>query len=96
MNDLIKFVDAWEKTGKIEDILSQNLVLPPSGEVQAYLSTLSQTDHDRIRKSLNEAMTALTSHTSQMEEDAQVLKEQIDQNIQASNACLVYTKTPQK
>ena len=95
MNDLIKFVDAWEKTGNIEDILSKNLVLPPSAEVQAYLSSLSKAEHERIRKSLNEAVAALTSHTSKMEDEAIKLKDQIDQNIQASNACMVYNKTPQ-
>ena len=84
----------WEKTGNIDDLLAHNLVLPPSAEIQAYLSTLSQAEHDRIRKALNEAMTALASHTSRMEVEALALKEQIDQNIQASNACLVYSKTP--
>ena len=96
MNDLIKFADVWEKTGNIEDLLAQNLVLPPSEDVQAFLSTLSQAEHDRIRKSLTDAITALSTHTSRMEVEAQALKDQIDQNIQASNACLVYTRTPQK
>lgn len=96
MKDLNKFVDAWEKTGSIEEIISQNLVLPPSEDVQAYLSSLPQDEHDRIRKSLNEALTALGAYTSQMEEEALSLKAQIDQNIQTSNACLAYNKKPSR
>lgn len=96
MNDLNKFVDVWEKTGSIEEIISQHLVLPPSEEVQIYLSSLPQAEHDRIRKSLNEAMAALSSHTIEMEKEALNLKSQIDQNIQASNACLIYNKVPRK
>ncbi len=96
MDTLIKFVDAWEKTGNIEEILSQNIVLPPSDNVQAYLSTLSQAEQTRIRKALSEATVALTSHSSRMEEEAGLLKSQIDQNIQSSNACLAYNKIPKK
>ncbi len=96
MDSLIKFVTMWEKTGNIEEILSENIALPPSDQVQAYLSTLSQAEQTRIRKALNDATVALTSHSSRMEEEANMLKSQIDQNVQSSNACLAYNKIPKK
>ena len=96
MDDLNKFVEVWEKTGNIEEVISQNLVLPAPHDVQVYLSGLAESEHQRIRKSLDAALSALASHTSRMEDEAVSLRAQIEQNIQASNACIVYNNVPRK
>ena len=95
MSSLNKFVEVWDKTGKIEDVLSLNLILPTPSEVQAHLSSLPVSDQTKIKESLESAMAALSSYTMKMEEDAASLKAQIEQSIQASTACIAYATTPQ-
>ncbi len=96
MKNLNDFVEAWDKSGNIEDILSSGLSLPSAEDAQAYLASLPKDAQEKVRNSLTAAMTALSSRTGMLELEAESLKRQISQNRQSSNACLVYNNTPGK
>ena len=96
MKDLDKFMAMWEETKDIEKVISQDFALPGPEDIQAYLSSLPEDKQEDIRNSLSSALKALSAHTSKMEVDAGKLKEQIEQSVQASNACLVYNKVPRE
>ena len=96
MDTLYKFVEAWEKNGKVEAIFDANIPLPPAEEVQSYLSTLPEEERARIQYLLAQALSAFSDYADKLETEAGTLKTQIDQNVQASNACLTYNKVPKK
>lgn len=96
MKDLDKFVALWEETKDIEKLISTDFSLPGLEDIQTYLSSLPEDKHKAIRNSLDNALQALSAYTSKMEQEAGKLKEQIEQSVQASNACLVYNKAPRE
>lgn len=94
MDTLHKFVEVWEKNGKVEAIFDAGLSLPATDEIQTYLSSLPEAERTRIQTALGQALSAFSDYTNKMETEAEALKAQIDQNVQASNACLTYNKVP--
>jgi len=96
MDDLNKFVDAWERTGKIEDMLEAGLTLPTPAEARSFLSSLTSEEQAKIRTSLEQAIAAFSAYAEKLEQEAALLMNQINQNTQASNACLTYNKVPKQ
>jgi hypothetical protein len=90
MDDLKTFIAEWEKTGDISVVLEKGLTLPPADQVQSFLASRPEAEQTQIRRSLENAMTALEAYTASLETEAADIKSRIDQSVKTAKACMSY------
>lgn len=92
MDKLIELLDAYENTGDISIFLRPDVVLDQK-KISSHLQSLDPAKREEMERRLATIETALSTFISELAQEKDAVKEQIDRNVKTVQACLSYGQT---